>query len=261
MLFKFIYLIGFVFSYPINYYCTNYSGICLDHNFKNRFNEETITYIDSNVSKKNSNVIYFYYDDSCDNIYFSNLDNIYRYITKKKIISDKDKLKNEFDNILFGYDNRDENDNTENLLILFAKKFLFTVIYLIGVFSISSIFSMIFIGKYIYKNMKSNKKYLYIEDEKQDKDDFYQFNYIEEYDELNDEEITEEKFKNIENVFISEETPKGLVHMSYDRQQEAFIYYAKSSSIISFNYLDCVARQFVIKFNCKKWYRMLEFAN
>ena len=297
MLLKFIYLIGVVFSYPINYYCTNESGICLDGNFKNRFYQENLTYTDSIVDKKISMMIYFYYDDSSDISYYSKLDNIYRYIIQKKIINDDDKLKKEFDTILFSnnenYATNNENHATndknhatndkncenyddeilfdnisfennykfdfeniysENLLITLIKKFFYIVFYLLGVFGVSSLISAILIGKYIYKNMKSNKRYLYIEDENLDQKDFYQFNYIEEYDKLEDIEITEEKLKNIEDVFISEETPKGLIHMSYDRDQEAFIYYAKSSSVFSYNYLDCVARHFVIKFNCKKLY-------
>lgn len=308
MLFKFIYLIGSVLCYPINYYCTNDSGVCLNNYYD--YSNENISFVnvESIVPKKISMMIYLYDDYTSESSFYLKLDNIYRYIIEKKVLEDEDKIKKEFDSILFSDLEKDNNnyklndnnegtnsdkvvndscenffenvslnlnfdeinnlqpidlykninhynikDNIKTIFVLFNK---IVVIYLkfIGIIVTSLLLSCFFVGHFVYSNMISNKKYLYVEDKEQDKKDFYELRFIEEYDNLDDEEITEEKLKSLEDNFISEETPRGLIHMSYDVEQEAFIYYAKSSSTFSYNYLDCVARQFVIKFNCKKLY-------
>ena len=101
--------------------------------------------------------------------------------------------------------------------------------------------------------MITNKKYLYQENLDDDDKDFFEFKYIEEYDDLSNNKITNEKYEEINNKYVKETTPVGDIYMSYDKTEGAFIYYSKTSTI-RYKYLDSVARLFVVKFDCKKLY-------
>jgi len=55
------------------------------------------------------------------------------------------------------------------------------------------------------------------------------------------------------NEYFEMKTLKGLVYMSYDRDLKVFNYYSNKKEIPNI-YLDCVARNFVIKYDCKSIY-------
>lgn len=55
------------------------------------------------------------------------------------------------------------------------------------------------------------------------------------------------------NEYFEMKTPKGLVYMSYDCDLKLFNYYSNKKEIPN-KYLDCVARNFVIKFDCRSIY-------
>ena len=298
-----------VFSYPINYYCTYNSGICI--NDRSIIDYENVTFSEYTNNQKLSILIYFYDNDYKSNfLIYEKFNYLYEYLlSKKNIIENEDSNKiynnedtnriySNLDTILFKDENLDKNvyenvdeyvydnlyhDNLKCDLVVtntsneyvnkyvnkyininlkdrvtfyynFIHKFFLRTTYLIILLFSSFIISFTFIGNYIYFNMKNNKRYLVEEDVKKDEEDFYEFKYIEEYDNLDNEELDETRINYIKNKFITENTPKGIIHMSYNIDESAFIYYAKSSSTFSYKYLDCVARLFVIKFNCKKLY-------
>lgn len=97
-----------------------------------------------------------------------------------------------------------------------------------------------------------------------DSEDIILQNNIEELDKLSDVETMEEKnerekkelddkLESIKEKFIKEETPRGLIYMCYDKDNNNFIYYCKSKDI-PFKYLDTVGRKFIIENNCPEIY-------
>ena len=116
------------------------------------------------------------------------------------------------------------------------------------------------------------------EDEDEDEDDndntndtkkeiAYQMKWFEEFDEMGDtgddehdehdeqeeEELTEEFVNNLSLNTITETTPRGDVLMYYSSKLGTFVYHSHTKEI-PYNYLETVARKYVIEYNCKKLY-------
>jgi len=68
--------------------------------------------------------------------------------------------------------------------------------------------------------------------------------YLEEYDNLEDKDITDDYEINID-TFIEETTPRGIVIMNYDNIDNLFVYYTNTKDV-PYKYLETVARRFVI---------------
>ena len=90
------------------------------------------------------------------------------------------------------------------------------------------------------------------EDEK--KDIPYENEMFEEYDNLEDRDLTEDDVKDLSLNTIKETIPRvGEVLMYYDSELESFVYYSKTKEI-PYKYLETVARKYVINYDCKKIY-------
>ena len=90
------------------------------------------------------------------------------------------------------------------------------------------------------------------EDEK--KDIPYENEMFEEYDNLEDRDLTEGDVKDLSLNTIKETIPRvGEVLMYYDSELESFVYYSKTKEI-PYKYLETVARKYVINYDCKKIY-------
>jgi hypothetical protein len=76
---------------------------------------------------------------------------------------------------------------------------------------------------------------------------------FEEYDNLEDRELTEEYVKDLSLNTITETTPRGDVLTYYDSDLESFVYYSKTKEI-PYKYLETVARKYVINYDCKRIY-------
>ena len=74
--------------------------------------------------------------------------------------------------------------------------------------------------------------------------------YLEEYNELIEKEIDNEELKLFKERFLEEETPNGIIKLSYDVDTESFIYFADTKDI-PYSFLETIGRAFVIKNNCK----------
>ena len=89
----------------------------------------------------------------------------------------------------------------------------------------------------------------------------YQMKWFEELDEMSEtgdesnegEELTEEFVNNLSLNTITETTPRGDVLMYYSSKLESFVYHSHTKEI-PYNYLETVARKYVIEYNCKKLY-------
>jgi hypothetical protein len=81
----------------------------------------------------------------------------------------------------------------------------------------------------------------------------YENEMFEEYDNLEDRELTEEYVKDLSLNTITETTPRGDVLTYYDSDLESFVYYSKTKEI-PYKYLETVARKYVINYDCKRIY-------
>ena len=98
-------------------------------------------------------------------------------------------------------------------------------------------FGLIFLINY------SNKQVKEIEPEKEKN------KYLDEYNNLELNDIKDDRLKEIENSYVEEETEKyGIIRMYY---KEGFIYYTSERKNVPYVILDMVARKFVINNNCK----------
>jgi hypothetical protein len=91
------------------------------------------------------------------------------------------------------------------------------------------------------------------ENEKMNKEIPYEVEMFDEYDNLDDNELTEEYVKDLGLNTITDTTPRGDVLMYYSKFLNSFIYYSKTKEI-PYKYLETVARKYVIKYNCKRLY-------
>lgn len=89
--------------------------------------------------------------------------------------------------------------------------------------------------------------------EKMNKEVPYEVEMFDEYDNLDDNELTEEYVKDLELNTITDTTPRGDVLMYYSKHLNSFVYYSKTKEI-PYKYLETVARKYVIKYNCKCLY-------
>jgi len=74
--------------------------------------------------------------------------------------------------------------------------------------------------------------------------------YLDEFEKLEDSDLTQEQIEGLVNNFIMEFTPVGNVIMQYDHNKESFLYY--SDSVLPFRYLEPIGRKYVITFKCKQ---------
>ena len=74
-----------------------------------------------------------------------------------------------------------------------------------------------------------------------------------EHDKQEEEELTEEFVNNLSLNTITETTPRGDVLMYYSSKLGTFVYHSHTKEI-PYNYLETVARKYVIEYNCKKLY-------
>jgi len=74
--------------------------------------------------------------------------------------------------------------------------------------------------------------------------------YLNEYKNLGDIELNEEKLDSLKSNIIMENTPIGNVVMFYDNKKETFVFY--SDLTMPYRYLEVVGRKYVVTFNCKK---------
>jgi hypothetical protein len=102
-----------------------------------------------------------------------------------------------------------------------------------------------------YKQYEINKKQTYLYKElKSIEKDLMQFDKLYPLC-LNKSDIVENEM-NIENKLIEEDTPDGIVKMTYDEFTKSFLYWAKKS--IPYKNLETVARKYVIYYDCKDLY-------
>ncbi len=116
----------------------------------------------------------------------------------------------------------------------------------------SLFFTLFFISKFIYYPMIQGFINSY------DPDiydyDIFLLKYFEEFDNLEIKDLSIQYMKNLKSKFVKQNTKHGEILLSYDYKNSGFNYYAKTANSIPFEYLDVVARIYVVKYDCKKLY-------
>jgi hypothetical protein len=99
------------------------------------------------------------------------------------------------------------------------------------------------VGVFIYKPPNE-------EDEEDEEEDLYENKYSEDFEELEEKELSDDFMKGLCNVYLTEETPEGNVVMCYDKETECFNYWCDDKNVNFLN-LDAVAQKYAIDNECK----------
>ena len=127
-----------------------------------------------------------------------------------------------------------------------TNNFLRTIFISIGVIFTSSCCAICVLAQTLFQNVEREYKLMYGYDS--DDEEVFVCNYLEEYNNLEDRDISDFSFK---KSYIKENSPDGLICIGYDIDNKSFIYYCNYKSV-RYQYLEVVARKFVVENNCKK---------
>ena len=130
-------------------------------------------------------------------------------------------------------------------------KMLLNFFLFIGILMVGGCFSTIIVSLAL-KDLKD------LEDEEEkpelslyEKTCYYEMNYLKEFRELEDRELTQDEIKALSLKNISDETPMGKIIMTYNPETQCFWYYCDTKTL-TYKTLDAVARLFTIEHNCKQ---------
>jgi hypothetical protein len=128
--------------------------------------------------------------------------------------------------------------------------------------SIANMLVILFISRLLYKEVQDNShssastsssSTSSSNDDYTSEDEIvYESQYFDKLEEIPDKVLSTEELDIIGSHHLIEETPKGLVVISYNVDTETFEYYTDKLSDISYEILDTVARLFTITFDCKQ---------
>ena len=120
----------------------------------------------------------------------------------------------------------------------------------IGFFSITAVMTESVLQWIKYRDFGFTCK-LDCDDEEEEK---YTDKYTKEFEDLKERELDEVDFLNFNTCYMKEETPGGVVIMSYNKETECFSYYTDNLKEITYDILETVARKFVVENDCKTIY-------
>jgi len=128
------------------------------------------------------------------------------------------------------------------------------VLILFFVTSTSLLFSILIVSICVYEKMINQFVEKYNTNRECYEYDTYFFEYLDEFNELNNTKLVDDYLNSLEYKYIKQKTPKGEVLMNYNNSNSSFDYYCKKSNTIDFMYLDVVSRIYVVKYDCKNIY-------
>ena len=133
------------------------------------------------------------------------------------------------------------------------------VLIVFFVTSTSLLFSILIVSICVYEKMINQFVEKYNANKECYEYDTYFFEYLDEFNELNNIEFADDNLYNtylnsLECKYIKQKTPKGEILMNYNNSNSSFDYYCKKSNSINFMYLDVVSRIYVVNHNCKNIY-------
>lgn len=152
----------------------------------------------------------------------------------------------------FSFENFEYLNNKNEICEVYNYFFYFLISTL---FFFASIFiPIVFVSYCLYKPMINDFVLAYKNNNKLYEYDNFLFEYLDEYNELEDKDLDEEYLKLLKNKYIIYNTSYGDIILYYSFDNSSFNYYAKSSNLIPFNYIDVVSRIYVCEYDCKKIY-------
>lgn len=120
--------------------------------------------------------------------------------------------------------------------------------------STSLLFSILIVSICVYEKMINQFVENYNAHREYYEYDTYFFEYLDEFNELNNVKLDDIYLNSLQYKYIKQKTPKGDVLMNYNHSNSSFDYYCKKSNSIDFLYLDVVSRIYVVNYNCKNVY-------
>lgn len=140
-----------------------------------------------------------------------------------------------------------------------TNSFLTTIFVTCGVLITGGVFATIVIARSLFNEINREFKNMYGYDS--DDEDIFCKRYIDEYEELENKptDMSGNDLSNnisiidlidLNDLYVLENTPSGFVYMGYNKDNKSFWYYCDYKNI-KYNYLDVVARKFVVRYNCK----------
>ena len=183
----------------------------------------------------------FDFDLDCINN-LNNIDYIVYYKFNKSIVYDKKfitKFLTNFSSLNNTniYDNIYDNIYNNNVIYNFI---LILYLFFILLFKLLFCLSFTILGLTIVSNSYCNMKQKFLKYYENDPDyydyDTFLFEYLDEFYDLQKNNITENDLKKIKNKFIQLKTKFGEIILNYDYKNEGFNYYTKKSNTLSFEY-------------------------
>ena len=180
-------------------------------------------------------------NDYCfDNVFFMNMSQSYSHSHSQDFFSQAIFCQDFFSQNIFCQD-------------FFSQDFIDIFIVLaLSVFSL--ICSTLFVSNCVYKKMIDEFVTIYNSNTTLYEYDPYFYKFLDDYDLLEKQELSADYLNSLNNKYIKENTPLGLVILTYNNEYNSFDYYCKKSTIVGFNYLEVVSRIYVVNFDCKVIY-------
>lgn len=131
-------------------------------------------------------------------------------------------------------------------------------------FFLNNIFIFILFTQFLILLLNLDMDTIYYEEEYEDEEDEenvipsikYEDKYKEKFEKLEYKNTDENKRENLKNSFIMEMTPHGNVIMFWNQNNKVFSYY--SDGTMPYRFLEVVARKYVIMYDCKDLYYVME---
>ena len=106
------------------------------------------------------------------------------------------------------------------------------------------------VGKYVYSPMIQDSKSddIYLTDEEKAVAE-YIIRYNDDYEYLEEVEMSKERIDELKNSYLTEDTPLGVIKMYYCNDNESFIYWCEKQ--IPYKVLEAVSKKYAIEYDCK----------
>jgi len=154
-----------------------------------------------------------------------------------------------FDNVLFMNMSQSQSQSQD----FFSQDFI-DIFIVLGLSVFSLICSTLFVSNCVYKKMVDEFVTIYNSNNTLYEYDPYFYKFLDDYDLLEKQELSADYLNSLNTKYIKENTPLGLVILTYNNEYNSFDYYCKKSTIVGFNYLEVVSRIYVVNFDCKVIY-------
>ena len=130
--------------------------------------------------------------------------------------------------------------------------------YLIGIVGVSVLIAGGIVSYVIYKPTEDPENPQYEEEESKElealfDDTNYDKKYQKEFDELEERKIDDDELAGLQEKFLEEETPLGVIKMHYNSEYGGFKWYCDTSHV-PYRFLETVVRKYIIEHNCLQLY-------